>query len=350
MVARRIEPRVPLGTAVAASFGLDLLWPILLLLGLETVAVHPGDTKFTNLEFVSYPWSHSLLMAAVWSITAAAAVRRALGAARPAIVVGLLVLSHWVLDFVTHRPDLPLWPGGPLAGLGMWNSIADTLFVEGVLLAFGIWHYRRARPRADGVGRWALVGLLVLTTVIWASQPWLPPPPSATAVAWGGLALWLLPLWGRWVDTHRSAAAVLVAMLVSVPAGVGHAQGGGPPDVPAVTVRGQVYTPRSILARNMGDQHDLRAQRAHHRAVGGAEARGARRGLPTVNRLFWRVHAAAPRRQRGRDKMPAWARLVSTSSISSKTFGTRTPVRSRSRFSRRSLPTRSTRARRVSAC
>src|SRR5437899_7640347 len=119
--AKSTEPRVPLGAAVAAAFGLDLLWPILLLLGFETVRVHPGDTAFTNLAFDSYPWSHSLLFAAVWSGLAMLVTRRLYGSWRIGAILGALVLSHWVLDFITHRPDLPLWPAGPAVGAGLWN-------------------------------------------------------------------------------------------------------------------------------------------------------------------------------------------------------------------------------------
>ena len=108
--ARQVEPAIPLGAAVAAAFGLDLLWPLLLLTGIEVVRVNPNDTAFTHLAFESYPWSHSLLMVLVWSVLAAAAGRRLLGSWRAGIGIGALVLSHWVLDLVTHRVDLPLWP------------------------------------------------------------------------------------------------------------------------------------------------------------------------------------------------------------------------------------------------
>ena len=106
--AERIEPKVPLGAGVAAAFGLDLLWPLLLLLGLETVHVDPGNTAFTQLDFASYPWSHSLLLTLVWGGVATMAGRALLGDLRRGLVIGALVSSHWVLDFVTHRPDLPL--------------------------------------------------------------------------------------------------------------------------------------------------------------------------------------------------------------------------------------------------
>jgi hypothetical protein len=201
--ARAVEPRVPLAIAVAAAFALDLLWPMLLLLGLESVRVDPGDTAFTNLAFEWYPWSHSLALVLVWSAFAGALAREVLGSTRAALVVAALVLSHWVLDFVTHRPDLPLWPSGPRVGWGLWQSIAATILVEGTLLALGLAAYLRATTARDRIGTWALAGLVALATTIWITQPWSPPPPSPTAVALGALALWLFPPWARWIDVHR---------------------------------------------------------------------------------------------------------------------------------------------------
>ena len=202
--AKKVEPRVPLGAAVAAAYALDLLWPILLVLGVESVRVNPGDTAFTSLAFESYPWSHSLLLAIAWSAVGAGIARALYRSWRAGAVVGGLVLSHWLLDFVVHRPDLPLWPGGPLAGLGVWFSVPGTILLEGSLLLAGLWLYSRASTARDGTGRWALVGLVALATAIWITQPWAPPPPSATAVAWAGFALWLFPLWAVWIERHRS--------------------------------------------------------------------------------------------------------------------------------------------------
>jgi hypothetical protein len=121
---------------------------------------------------------------------------------RAGVVVGALVLSHWCLDLLTHRPDLPLWPGGAQVGLGLWNSIAGTIIVEGALLAVGVWLYLRTSDPLDRTGRWALAGLLLLATGIWITQPWSPPPPSSTAVAVGALALWLFIPWARWIEVH----------------------------------------------------------------------------------------------------------------------------------------------------
>ena len=205
---KRAEPRVPLGAAVAAAFGLDLLWPIFLLLGAESVRVHAGDTAFTNLSFDSYPWSHSLLVVVGWSGLTGFFGRGVSGSWRVGGVLGSLVLSHWVLDFITHRPDLPLWPDGPVAGLGLWNSIPGTIVVEGTLLGGGLWLYARGSSARNRTGRWALVALVAVTGVIWVTQPWSPPPPSAAAVAWGALILWLLPPWARWIEVHRTTRIV----------------------------------------------------------------------------------------------------------------------------------------------
>ena len=204
--AKKIEPDVPLAASAAASFALDLVWPLLLLAGVEVVQVRPGDTAFTSLEFVSYPWTHSLLMVLVWSGLAAAVGRLLFARWRPGLLLGGLVLSHWVLDWVTHRPDLPLWPGGPVAGLGLWNSIPGTIVLEAGLLALGLWGYLSATRARSRVGTWGLAALVLVTGAIWVSQPWAPLPPSASAVAGGALILWVIPPWAIWIEKNRELA------------------------------------------------------------------------------------------------------------------------------------------------
>ena len=201
---KSVEPKLPLSAAVAAAFGLDLLWPILLLTGVEVVRVRPGDTAFTQLAFDSYPWSHSLLMVLVWATVVGLVAARILRSARLGGVLGALVFSHWLLDWVTHRPDLPLWPGGPVSGLGLWNSVGATVAVEGSLLVLGLVLYVRSTRAEDRVGSLGLYSLVALCTLLWISGPWAPPPPSASAVAWGALILWVLLPWSGWADRHRS--------------------------------------------------------------------------------------------------------------------------------------------------
>jgi hypothetical protein len=204
-------PRIPLAVLVAGSFGLDLLWPAFLLLGLERVRIDPGNTAFTPLAFEYYPWTHSLVMASVWAAIAAGLAALWLRVPLAGMVVGATVLSHWVLDLVTHRPDLPLWPGGPTHGFGLWHSVPGTLIVEGALFAVALQLYSRRFQARDVTGRWALWGLVLFTSAIWISGPVSPPPPGDTAVAIVGFALWVFPVWANWIERHRtSRASVLV--------------------------------------------------------------------------------------------------------------------------------------------
>jgi hypothetical protein len=203
LAAKNVRPEVPLWILVSASFGVDLLWPLLLLSGVETVRVDPGNTAFTHLDFEHYPWSHSLVMSVFWAALAGVLVFVALRSSRGALLAGGLVVSHWVLDLITHRPDLPLWPGGPLMGIGLWNSIAGTLLIEGALFVAGIYLYSRCTVSPARVGRLSLWALVAFTTVIWVSQPWSPAPPNPDAVAWVGVGMWLLPIWAAWIDGSR---------------------------------------------------------------------------------------------------------------------------------------------------
>ena len=123
-------------------------------------------------------------------------------------MLALLVISHWILDVVTHRPDMPLTPVGEARyGLGLWSSLPGTLVAEFAVFGAGVWLYSRstiARDRIGSLGLWGLVGFL---TVIMVANVSSPPPPSAAAVAWAAQAMWLLVIWGAWIDRHRRARA-----------------------------------------------------------------------------------------------------------------------------------------------
>jgi membrane-bound metal-dependent hydrolase YbcI (DUF457 family) len=204
LVGKRAAPRTSLGVLLAAATFLDLLWPFLLLAGWERVRIAPGETAFTPLDFVSYPISHSLLAAAGWSVAAGAVYYAVTRYGFGAWTVGILVLSHWLLDWLTHRPDLPLWPGGPRVGLGMWHSVPITVTTELVMLAVGLAVYLgTTRPR-DAVGRWAFWGLIVVYLAIYAASVAGPPPPDERSLAWFALLAWLFPLWAWWADAHHA--------------------------------------------------------------------------------------------------------------------------------------------------
>jgi len=92
------------------------------------------------------------------------------GYAPGALVVALGVVSHWVLDVVVHRPDMPLYPGGPKLGLGLWNSVTGTVVIEGVMLLAGLWIYLRTTRARDGVGRYGFPALLVVVTLSYVAS------------------------------------------------------------------------------------------------------------------------------------------------------------------------------------
>ncbi len=207
MAAKKAAPRASLGVLVLAAQFADLLWPIFLLLGWERVRIAPGVTRVTPLEFVSYPYSHSLGAPPLWGIALGAAYAAIRRDRRGALIVGLCVPSHWLLDFVAHRPDMPILPGGPRYGLGMWNSLPLTLFVELALYAAGIVIYLRTTHARDRVGVYALWALLIFLLVIYLSSDFGPPPPNLKAIAYMALAMWLLVPWAAWADKHREVDA-----------------------------------------------------------------------------------------------------------------------------------------------
>ena len=206
--AKRAAPAVSLGTLVLAAQFLDVLWPIFVLAGIERFEIAPGITAVTPLDFISYPYSHSLLATAVWAGLFGAAYLALRGIRRAALVLAALVLSHWLLDAVSHRPDMPLVPGGGTrVGLGLWNSVPATLVVEGLLFAACLWSYlrfTRANDRIGSVNLWALVAVLLLA---YFGAVFGPPPPSVDAVAYTGLLGWLFVAWGYWIDGHRLVTA-----------------------------------------------------------------------------------------------------------------------------------------------
>ena len=183
-----------------------MVWPVFLLAGIEQVRIDPGNTAVTPLDFVHYPWTHSLAAALGWSVLFGLACVRA--GRRAALILGLLVFSHWVLDFVTHRPDLPLWPGSEtMAGLGLWNSVPATIAIEGALFAIGVWIYARSAPSRDRIGTLAFWGLVVFLVVLYFANIFGPPPPSVTAIAIAGIAgAALFTAWSWWADRHRGSA------------------------------------------------------------------------------------------------------------------------------------------------
>jgi hypothetical protein len=206
--AKRAAPRASLGTLIAAAAFLDLVWPVLVLLGLERVVVAPGATAFTPLDFEHYPISHSLVMSVVWGVAFGGVYFLARRDLRAAVVLGLLVVSHWFLDAVVHRPDLPLTLGGDArVGLGLWNSIPGTLAVELAMFVAAVWLYVGGTRARDRIGSVGLIAFSAFVLLIYAGAAFGPPPPSASAIAWSDMGQWLVVALAAWIDAHRSARA-----------------------------------------------------------------------------------------------------------------------------------------------
>ena len=193
--AKRASPETSLGTLTFAAQWLDELWPILLLLGVEQVRIAPGVLAASQLDFVNYPISHSLLTAVGWSIVLGLAYFIVRRRSRGAWIVAALVLSHWVLDFMVHAPDLPLYPGGPRVGLGAWRSVPLTLVLEAIVYGWGLFVYTRTvKPR------WPLWTLVIAQVGLYLAAFVGPPPPDVRVLAWSGIILWVFIPWAAWVD------------------------------------------------------------------------------------------------------------------------------------------------------
>ena len=201
---KRVGPRTSLGALTFAAQFLDELWPILLLLGVEQVRIVPGLMAANPLDFVYYPFSHSLLMAIVWGILVGGAYFMLRHYGRGAWVMGALVVSHWLLDLPMHRADLPLWLGAssPKVGWGLWNSIPATYVIEFAIYAIGVALYLRATRARDRIGSWGLWAYILVLAILYIMTNGSPPP-SERALAWSALGIWLFVPWAWWVDKHR---------------------------------------------------------------------------------------------------------------------------------------------------
>jgi membrane-bound metal-dependent hydrolase YbcI (DUF457 family) len=200
LAARQAAPRVSLATWFTAVQLVDLIWPVMLLLGFEHVRIAPGITAFTPLDFYDYPITHSLVGGTIWAALFAGLwlVRGRDSTGRVAMLLAAGVLSHWVLDAASHRPDVPVLPHGPYVGLGLWNSVPATIAVELTMFAAGLALYVRSGAAGSRrVSFWLLISFLIVT---YFAAAFGPPPPDVRTLAWSALGLWLLIPWARWAD------------------------------------------------------------------------------------------------------------------------------------------------------
>ncbi len=205
LASKKAAPKTSLGTLVLAAQFADLLWPVLLVLGVERVRIVPGLLAASPFDFTWYPISHSLIAQLGWGTLLGIAYFILRRDGRSALLVGAVVPTHWVLDFIAHRPDMPIYPGGATYGLGMWNSLPLTISMEYALFAAGIAIYLSATRAKDRTGNLALWSLLGLLAVLYLASLFGPPPPSVQILAWSAMAIWLTVPWAAWADGHRQS-------------------------------------------------------------------------------------------------------------------------------------------------
>jgi FtsH-binding integral membrane protein len=202
---KKAAPPISLGLFFIAVQFLDLLWPTFLLLHIEHVQITTDKSQPIPLVFTDYPYSHSLLMALLWSALFLVVYWLAKKNLRNAVILGLAVFSHWVLDLIVHLPDLPLYPGSSVKlGLELWRFPVVTAVIEGLIFFVGLFLYLRstkAKNRTGSIVLWVLVILLLVSHIV---NLFSPPPPSVEAIAWAGQAMWLFVLLGFWADKNRA--------------------------------------------------------------------------------------------------------------------------------------------------
>ncbi|HET7215289.1 MAG TPA: hypothetical protein VFL79_16995 [Terriglobia bacterium] len=203
--AKKAAPKTSFGTLLLAAQWPDLLWPFFLMLGWERVRIDPGITAVSPLDFTSYPLTHSLLADFGWGLVLGGIYLIVKKSRRGAFVVWACVMSHWLLDYLSHRPDLPLYPGSRLFGLGIWNSVSVTLLVEGGLFVAGAVIYSRTTRPRNKAGDYSYKTFLAFMVLIYLGSL-ISPPPSVNAVEWAGVLSWLLIAWAYWLDDHRTLA------------------------------------------------------------------------------------------------------------------------------------------------
>jgi len=202
--SKKINQAPSLGTTFIAAQFVDLLWPVFLILGIEKVQIDPGNTAFTPLNFVSYPYTHSLLAGTIWAVVFALLYMAIKKDKKTAVLLAVLVISHWVLDFFMHRPDLPLAFGdSPKYGLGLWNNRLATIIIELAVFTAGVALYVNATKPTSKWGNVSLVSLIIFFAAIFFMNAFGAPPPHEDALGYVGLAQWLLVAWGYWTDANR---------------------------------------------------------------------------------------------------------------------------------------------------
>ncbi|HKI87501.1 MAG TPA: hypothetical protein VKA38_00650 [Draconibacterium sp.] len=202
--AKKINPKISLGTLFLAAQFLDLLWPSFILLGWEHLKIVPGITKLTPLKFTDFPISHSLFMALIWGGGFGFVYFLIKRNFSGSILLGLIVVSHWALDLFVHIRDLPLFPGSDIYfGFGLWNHKLVAIVLEALIFIIGLAFYLKSTKALNKIGKYGFWGLILFLVLIYISNLFGSPPPNVKAIAWAGELQWIFIIWAYWIDKNR---------------------------------------------------------------------------------------------------------------------------------------------------
>jgi hypothetical protein len=210
---KKYAPKTSLGILFIAAQLVDIVFFILVPLGIEHLRIIPGFTEASPFDLYDYPISHSFLGALAFSVATYLLVRfvplKGTGDTpyrkRSAAVLSVAVFSHFVLDFFVHTPDLLLIPGfDTKVGLGLWNSLIASIAVELAILFVGCWIYLRSTPSGPRpVGKYGMYAFMLVLAVITIVTPFMPFPDVLTVVLVSELMYVLLTLSAWWLDSKR---------------------------------------------------------------------------------------------------------------------------------------------------
>jgi len=204
--AKKAAPKVSLGTLFMATAFVDILWPVLLVLNIEKVAIVPGYTKSNPLEFLYFPYTHSLLAGIFWGLVVGILYWFLKRDKRGALVVGLCVLSHWFFDLIVHTADLPLTPFDDYKlGFGLWNHVAISLALEAIVFLAGAYLYATFTKPKTAAGKWGLWSFVLFLLIFQVANTFGPPPPDSIMTLFMSLIILIaiIIFAAYWVDKKR---------------------------------------------------------------------------------------------------------------------------------------------------
>jgi hypothetical protein len=182
--------KIPLWVLFIAVQFLDYIWATLVLLGVEKLRVIKGFTAGSMLDSYFHPYSHSLITAMLWSAVATVGYKPLCGwlgytyKKSAALIVGLAVISHWILDLIAHPRDLAIYDDTWKVGFGLWNYRDPEFALEIGLLGVGIMLYL-ARNAMPAIRKGAVIAFGVALVVIQIGDTYVPRNPltdKATAM------------------------------------------------------------------------------------------------------------------------------------------------------------------------